>query len=237
MSITNRGKKWELLNSWWVLLSFFILGFISLIYIGYKAKVKRWKILSIIYFFLTWVYMLSLDVSNLPSIFAYIPMLTYVSGIVYCFVVREEYLIRRDFYLSNPFEIIDEHQYRNTKKEFYIPLNEEIVDNKSDLYKKEDLKLEAEDSIYLKNKVVENNKIDINNSTADELSKLPGITVVKAKKIADYINRNNGFKSMDEFIKLMEIKPHFAVQILDMAYITEYKNKKDDIADGRILDI
>ena len=164
-------------------------------------------------------------------------MLTYVSGIVYCFVVREEYLIRRDFYLSNPFEIIDEHQYRNTKKEFYIPLNEEIVDNKSDLYKKEDLKLEAEDSIYLKNKVVENNKIDINNSTADELSKLPGITVVKAKKIADYINRNNGFKSMDEFIKLMEIKPHFAVQILDMAYITEYKNKKDDIADGRILDI
>ncbi|KHF31919.1 hypothetical protein CM49_05843 [Paenibacillus sp. P1XP2] len=49
---TNRGKAWELVNSWWVLLTlvpFGLLSFISFLYIGMRVKNQRWKIYGFIY--------------------------------------------------------------------------------------------------------------------------------------------------------------------------------------------
>ncbi len=49
---TNRGKEWEMRNSFWVLfpvLSLGLLGFVAFLYIGIKLNNKRWALYSIAY--------------------------------------------------------------------------------------------------------------------------------------------------------------------------------------------
>ena len=46
---------------------------------------------------------------------------------------------------------------------------------------------------------------------------LPGIGIVQAKQAMEYRAQHGGFRSVDEFIDILLIKPHFAVQILSRA--------------------
>ena len=59
--------------------------------------------------------------------------------------------------------------------------------------------------------------IDINSCTTEELMTLPGIGIVQAKQAMEYRTQHGGFRSVDEFIDVLMIKPHFAVQILSRA--------------------
>ena len=52
-------------------------------------------------------------------------------------------------------------------------------------------------------------KININKAGEEEIAKLPGINIVKAKKVVQYRILHNGFKDIDEFIKIAGIKPNF----------------------------
>ena len=58
-----------------------------------------------------------------------------------------------------------------------------------------------------------NNLLNINAATEAELSSLPGVNIVVAKKTMKYIEKNGGFKTVDEFIQKMKIKDIFADQI------------------------
>lgn len=58
-----------------------------------------------------------------------------------------------------------------------------------------------------------NNLLNINTASEAELSALPGVNIVTAKKILKYIEKNGGFKSVNEFIEKMKIKDVFADQI------------------------
>lgn len=58
-----------------------------------------------------------------------------------------------------------------------------------------------------------NNLLNINTASEAELSALPGVNIVTAKKIIKYIEKNGGFQSVEEFIKKMKIKEVFAEQI------------------------
>ncbi len=42
MLITKRGTWWEVLHSWWLLLTFALTAFLAFFYIGYRAKNKKW---------------------------------------------------------------------------------------------------------------------------------------------------------------------------------------------------
>lgn len=59
--------------------------------------------------------------------------------------------------------------------------------------------------------------VDINRCTQSELMTLPGIGVAQAKKALEYRQTHGGFRSLDEFVEVLEIKPHFAVQIFAKA--------------------
>lgn len=82
------------------------------------------------------------------------------------------------------------------------------------------------------------NKIDINNASESELTALPGINIIMAKKIIDFRDKNRPFKSMDDFFKTMKIKPHFEAQLRDLICINKINIKKYKKAKAeRIIDI
>lgn len=64
-------------------------------------------------------------------------------------------------------------------------------------------------------------KVDINRCTQSELMTLPGISVAQAKKALEYRSANGPFRSVDEFVEVLAVKPHFAVQLFRLATAEE----------------
>lgn len=56
-------------------------------------------------------------------------------------------------------------------------------------------------------------KTDINNCSEIELTELPGISIVLAKKIIKKREEINGFKSVDDFFVFLRLKPHMENQL------------------------
>lgn len=82
------------------------------------------------------------------------------------------------------------------------------------------------------------NKIDVNSATASELSILPGINIVMAKKIVEHRDLNGLFKSEEEFIKVANVKEHFIPKIKSMIAIAKPSEtpNNDDHFEGRVVD-
>lgn len=83
------------------------------------------------------------------------------------------------------------------------------------------------------------NKIDVNAATSSELSILPGINIVMAKKIIEYRDKNGLFASKEDFIEAANVKDHFIPKIKQMIIIgkPEDKSDGDDYYEGRIVDL
>ena len=81
-------------------------------------------------------------------------------------------------------------------------------------------------------------QIDVNLATASEISILPGINIVMAKKIVEYRDANGLFKDYDDFFKVANVKDHFIPKIKPMIkFGTPPSPKNDDDNDeGRIVD-
>ena len=71
------------------------------------------------------------------------------------------------------------------------------------------------------------NKLDINSASEDEITNLPGISVVMAKRIIKYRDKNGGIKSLSEFFKEFKIKEHFKKQLSQL--ITVKRNFNDEV--------
>jgi len=83
-----------------------------------------------------------------------------------------------------------------------------------------------------------NELIDINTCSEAELTALPGINAITAKKIIKHREEAGTFDSVEDFIELMNIKPHFGVQIKELASANKVEKKKEKrIKWGRIVDI
>lgn len=82
------------------------------------------------------------------------------------------------------------------------------------------------------------NKINVNSATAGELAMLPGINIVKAKKIIEYRDKNGLFKDINEFIDCADLKEHFVSKIKDMIKVESPSDNKpdDDNYEGRVVD-
>lgn len=82
------------------------------------------------------------------------------------------------------------------------------------------------------------NKIDVNSATSSELSVLPGINIVMAKKIIEYRNTNGLFNTEDDFIKAANVKEHFVKKIKSMIVAGKpvEHNDDDDQFEGRVVD-
>lgn len=81
-------------------------------------------------------------------------------------------------------------------------------------------------------------KIDVNKAAASELSLLPGINIVIAKKLVEYRDLNGMFKSEDDFINAASVNEHFIRKIKSMITLVsdEPPAKYEDDNDGRVID-
>lgn len=84
----------------------------------------------------------------------------------------------------------------------------------------------------------ESKQIDVNNATASEISILPGINIVMAKKIVEFRDTNGLFKNEEDFFKVANVKEHFIPKIKAMIKFGNKPTPKndDDNDEGRIID-
>ena len=83
-------------------------------------------------------------------------------------------------------------------------------------------------------------KVYVNYDDALTISALPGINIVKAKKLVEYRNIHGFFKDKNDFVNVSEAKEHFHNKILGMISVIKYhpRNDEDNITSdfGRIVD-
>jgi len=98
MSVTDRGRSWEIKNSLWILFSFiFLINGIGMVIMGNRVRVKKWRNFGLLYTALGWI---SILVSPYLPIIDTLCMLTfflsYLACIIHSFSIRSEYLLRLD---------------------------------------------------------------------------------------------------------------------------------------------
>lgn len=66
-------------------------------------------------------------------------------------------------------------------------------------------------------------KLDINNCSEIELTELPGISIVLAKKTIKRREEIGGFKSVDDFLNFIKLKPHMENQLRSRVKVEKMK--------------
>ena len=66
-------------------------------------------------------------------------------------------------------------------------------------------------------------KIDINNASEVEITSLPGISIVLAKKIIKKREEIGGFKDINEFLQFTPLKAHMRNQLKDLVCVNKMK--------------
>jgi DNA uptake protein ComE-like DNA-binding protein len=69
----------------------------------------------------------------------------------------------------------------------------------------------------------EKEKIDINNASEVEITALPGISIVTAKKLIRKREDIGGFKSVDDVCNFLHLKPHLEKQLRELICINKMK--------------
>lgn len=64
--------------------------------------------------------------------------------------------------------------------------------------------------------------LNLNQATEEELTDLPGISIIQAKNAIKYREKNNGFSTLDEFFKKMRVTSHFQEELKYYLYIDTY---------------
>ena len=215
--ITNRGKDWEKLNSRWVYLTYFWFSApFAFFYIGKKAKKKLWFFVGFAYLFVLGILFFGQDSikQKIGSNFGGLLVTLLVVGIFLAYLFRKEYLIRLDMLEKANIKQMEEDNLREraAKGLFQkgIPVHGPNTRQIDSLVEDQEKQSNSEN---IDNKPVDILPIDINLCSAENLTCLPGISLILAKKAINYRNENNGFESVDEFYRVIGLKPHFIAQI------------------------
>lgn len=208
-SYTNRGSKWEWLHSWYILLSFFSLGFVGFLYIGHKVNYRKWTLWGLIYGIVLTFAFISGEI-GMPGIGALCGFGGWIACIVHSFVARKTFLIRLDEKMNTAPDEIEQIR-QEARKSYGKPVEKEL---KEQIVEHVGAK---EETPKAKQPVEPTEKIDVNHCTSEQLKALPFVSAAMAIKAEQHRKEQGDFKSIDEFFEAVGIsKPHQRVKLLDM---------------------
>lgn len=215
--LSKHGFLWKLLNSWWIIPSFFLMACVGFFYIGNKARKRLWTIFGVLYLVVLAV-LFYLDEQYKGTEALKNALVTYFFvGIIHSFYVRSEYL-----------KIID------TNEGTIPPLSSEKEASSHSVMSET---IEDPQKVHEAEQTKSNTVIDINTCKESDLVSLPGLTIVKAKRAIRYREEHNGFTSIDEFLDTIQLKPHFETQIRNMIVCKPIDNHTSSPNIGRKLDL
>lgn len=232
MPATNRGAAWEWGNSWWILLTF-CFGLLSgpaFLYAGRKARTGKWVIAGFVYL-LTWVALgltpaepkalppgaprpaVEEPASPIPygstasDVLVASFLALWLASMVHAVWVRNEYLRRLD-------AVHGDDPYAHLRREVAEEMEFEGVPTAPwALF--EGGPPPPPPAPALPPRPVEPVRaepagaaVDLNNAPEDELSALPGIGPVLARRAAEERRMRGGFGSLEEFGEVLALKPH-----------------------------
>lgn len=138
-----RGSKiWEILNSWWILLTFAPFGFTSFIaflYVGFKAKNQWWKVFGFVYLMVS-IVLLNIPLPDVWLGFSFIAL--WIISIIHALKIRNVFILN----LSNSQIKKEERKISRIKQEKNI-IRKKTLESEG---KGEKLKLEAERNVQEK---------------------------------------------------------------------------------------
>lgn len=232
MGITNKGKKWERKNSRWILWSFtLIMACAGFFWIGGRVGKRKWIISGLIYLVVNFGLIYAVEPLKLinaiySNIVTVIICLGWFGAIVHSFMVRKEYLLRREAVIDLMNSTRD--AYRNEIRKDYVGKNEKFASTSP--VPPSPQKLSASK--------VQESKINLNDCSEQELASLPGVGVVIAKRAVEIREQTGGFASVQDFNQRLGLMPHFAVQIEKLVFVTAIQSKILPPEDGgRVIDI
>lgn len=240
MSSSVENKSWISRNKWLVLdiLSSGFLCWVPFVVMGVKAKVKKWIGYGAFYS-ITWIIGMVIIANGDEKSITYniglaVYILIWLASMPHIFIINKEYLLRlKAIENVKPHnESVEIKNYEEEYKEKFKDINvNSINSNKNE----QTINSEIKDSP----KKDEIKVIDINSDSEYQISELPGIGIVLAKKIVSIREKNGMFNSLEELGEKLELKPHIVERI--RPYVKFSKIEKKDINNdktsyGRTID-
>ncbi|KKK39991.1 hypothetical protein WQ57_01605 [Mesobacillus campisalis] len=231
-SITSKGKTWEVLNSLWVLWAVATFGFfnyISFFYIAYRVKQKKWTVIGCLYaipFILLMVIseVVPTDHWLYNTVFAAY-LIGWIASIFHVFRVRPEYLLRLEAYKSVEHQGIEKMR-KNIASEYGVGGGEST---------KQVPVVNRDEEQKISPAVQPIIPVDLNSASEKEISEIPHIGVILAKKIVSIRESTGGFATIEQFSDQLNLKPHIIEKIRPYIKVTPMKAETSEQS-GRIVD-
>lgn len=262
---TNRGMKWEMASSWWVLLTlvpFGLVSFIAFFYAGGLTGNRRWKVYGFSYM----VAIIVAIATTATGIGLVLALATWGLSIIHAFKIRPAFLVQLDLRLTNK-KTLDYQKVSQLRKEAESLLKVEepmssnmlearVKDSKVSNSYNNDLdsdKVRNElsdtlDTLSRRTSLSEEMQpapvfekglqIDINRASEIELASIPEIGIILAKKIVFKREEVGGFDSFSQFSQLMNLREQAALRLESkFIFATVDKPKiNEELKQGRIID-
>jgi DNA uptake protein ComE-like DNA-binding protein len=241
MAVTKKGSVWEFKKSVWIIWSFILLlNGVGMYRVGKKVKVKKWRNYGLLYTASTWIGVIAVSEftgSILEDIGMTIFFIGWIGCIIHCFRIRKECLVRLEILEEQKVEQREADNLRSKiAKEYGI---NNIIENTISSQPKVSTMPPVIPKVEVDNKsmeIKEEKLVDINTCSEIELSELPGIGIILAKKVVNLRGDRDTFSSVDEFIQELGVKPHYVEKLKMRICCTQVKTVESIKTVGRMVD-
>ncbi|MEH7380475.1 helix-hairpin-helix domain-containing protein [Bacillus sp. JJ1533] len=237
-SYTNRGRKWEWLQSWWMLFTiapFGILSGISFLYAGITVRNKKWVLYSVLY---PGAFALALQTPD-SGLGALIALFSWMVAIIHVIIIRKVFLIELD--LLKEMEVDKKAKIREEAKERFAKWDE--AESRRRIKKNTAKKAAPQTASKTESEVKRTpppipavEKIDLNTATEAEIASIPAIGLILAKRIVSVRQEIGGFKSFEQFETTIGIKQHTAEKIKHRVEFSQMEKPALPNQSGRLVD-
>lgn len=247
MKIKPRSKIWRFFNSWWVLLTFvFFLNWVAFMYISAKTKKKAWAVWGLVYA-IPFILLLLEVYDEKSAAYDYLffaAIIGTVISVIHALNIRKEYLSRLQYrkayeaemerhlaYDYNPdTEDYDDEDYEYEDDEDY----EEDEDTEDSYYEEEEVAASQIEEATLSSS--SDSLLDLNVATEEQISDLPGVGIILAKKAIKHREESGKFHSVEEFFQLLQLKQYAIDRIRPLVVVIESPSLPPQTNRRRLVD-